>query len=87
VLTDLKNIHWLEVHNNSVIGFERYLNGEKVYFLFNFSAEPQEVTYYLLGAYGERANQMIDLWSGKKISIGMDHEHLTFAPYQFYILK
>jgi amylosucrase len=87
VLADLKNIHWLEVHNNSIIGFERYLNGEKVYFLFNFGVEPQEVTYYMLGAYGERANQMIDLWSDKIISIGMDHEHLTFAPYQFYVLK
>jgi amylosucrase len=87
VLADLKNIHWLEIHNNSIIGFERYLNGEKVYFLFNFSLQAQDVTYYVLGAYGERANQMKDLWSGKTISIGMDHEHLTFAPYQFYVLK
>jgi amylosucrase len=87
VVADLKNIHWLEVHNNSIIGFERYLKGEKVYFLFNFSAEPQEVTYYLLGAYGERATTMKDLWSGKTIQIGMDHDHLAFAPYQFFVLK
>jgi amylosucrase len=87
VLADLKNIHWLEVHNNSVIGFERYLNGEKVYFLFNFSLQAQDLTYYVLGASGDRPTSMIDLWSGKTISIGMDHEHLTFAPYQFYVLK
>ena len=87
VLADLKNIHWLEVHNNSVIGFERYLNGEKVYFLFNFSLQAQDLTYYVLGAAGDRPTSMIDLWSGKTISIGMDHEHLTFAPYQFYVLK
>ena len=86
VVADLKNIHWLEVHNNSIIGFERYLNGEKVYFLFNFSAQPQEVTYYMLGAFRERATAMKDLWSGKTIQIGMDHDHLAFAPYQFYVL-
>ena len=86
VVADLKNIHWLEVHNNSIIGFERYLNGEKVYFLFNFSAQPQEVTYFMLGAFGERATAMKDLWSGKTIQIGMDHDHLAFAPYQFYVL-
>lgn len=87
VVADLKNIHWLEVHNNSIIGFERYLNGEKVFFLFNFSAQPQEVTYYMLGAFGERATAMKDLWSGKTVQIGMDHDHLAFAPYQFYVLK
>lgn len=87
MLADLKNIHWLEVHNNSVIGFERYLNGEKVYFLFNFSLQAQDLTYYVLGASGDRPTSMIDLWSGKTISIGMDHEHLAFAPYQFYVLK
>jgi amylosucrase len=87
VVADLKNIHWLEVHNPSIIGFERCLNGEKVYFLFNFSVQPQEVTYYMLGAYGERATSMKDLWSGKTLEIGMDHDHLLFAPYQFYILK
>jgi hypothetical protein len=86
-VADLKNIHWLEVHNSSIIGFERFLDGEKVYFLFNFSAQLQEVTYYLLGAFGERSTAMKDLWSNKTIQIGMDHDHLAFAPYQFYILK
>jgi amylosucrase len=86
-VADLKNIHWLEIHNNSIIGFERYIEDEKVYFLFNFSAVPQEVTYYVLGAFGERATSLKDLWSGKTIKVGMDHDHLAFAPYQFYILK
>jgi amylosucrase len=86
-VADLKNIHWLEIHNNSIIGFERFLDGERVYFLFNFSAQPQEVTYYMLGASGERASSLQDLWSGKILQIGMDHEHLAFLPYQFYVLK
>jgi hypothetical protein len=86
-VADLKNIHWLEIHNNSIIAFERFVDGEKVYFLFNFSAAPQEVTYYVLGAYGERPTSLKDLWSGKSIQVGMDHDHLAFTPYQFYILK
>jgi hypothetical protein len=34
VVADLKNTRWLEIHNNSVIGFERFVAGEKIFFIF-----------------------------------------------------
>jgi amylosucrase len=87
VVADLKNTRWLEIHNNSVIGFERYLAGEKVFFLFNFSASPQALTWYALNTYGARPAQVNDLWSEEKLQVGMDHEYMHFAPYQFRVLK
>ena len=87
VVADLKNTRWLEVHNNSVIGFERFLAGEKVFFIFNFSASPQALTWYALNSYGSRPAQVTDLWSQETLQVGMDHEYMHFAPYQFRILK
>ena len=87
VVADLKNTRWLEVHNNSVIGFERFLAGEKVFFLFNFSASPQALTWYVLNSYGSRPAQVTDLWSQETLQVGMDHEYMHFAPYQFRILQ
>jgi amylosucrase len=87
VVADLKNTRWLEIHNNSVIGFERYLAGEKVFFLFNFSASPQALTWYALNTYGSRPAQVTDLWSEENLQVGMDHEYMHFAPYQFRILR
>ena len=87
VVADLKNTRWLEIHNNSVIGFERYHAGEKVFFLFNFSASPQALTWYVLNSYGTRPSQVTDLWTNETLPVGMDHEYMHFAPYQFRILK
>jgi amylosucrase len=87
VVADLKNTRWLEVHNNSVIGFERFLAGEKVFFLFNFSASPQALTWYVLNSFDSRPEHVTDLWSQETLQVGMDHEYMHFAPYQFRILK
>jgi amylosucrase len=87
VVADFKNTRWLEVHNNSVIGFERFLAGEKVFFIFNFSASPQALTWYVLNSFDSRPAQVTDLWSQETLQVGMDHEYMHFAPYQFRILK
>jgi hypothetical protein len=36
---------------------------------------------------GQRPAQVKDLWSGESLNVGMDHDHLGLAPYQFRILK
>jgi amylosucrase len=87
VVADLKNTRWLEVHNNSVIGFERFLAGEKVFFLFNFSALPQALTWYVLNSFDSRPIQVTDLWSQETLQVGMDHEYMHFTAYQFRVLK
>jgi amylosucrase len=87
IVADLKNIQWLENHNNSVAGFVRYMGEEKITCLFNFSSAPQEITWFIMDSHGQRPAQVKDLWSGETLHVGMDHDHLGLAPYQFRILR
>jgi amylosucrase len=87
IVADLKNIQWLENHNNSIAGFVRYIGEEKITCLFNFSSAPQEITWFIMDSNGQRPAQVKDLWSGESLNVGMDHDHLGLAPYQFRILK
>ena len=87
IVADLKNIQWLDNHNNSIAGFVRYIGEEKITCLFNFSSAPQEITWFIMDSNGQRPAQVKDLWSGESLNVGMDHDHLGLAPYQFRILK
>jgi hypothetical protein len=40
-----------------------------------------------LNTYGSRPAQVTDLWSEENLQVGMDHEYMHFAPYQFRVLK
>ena len=86
VFTDRNNVHWLESHNRSVVGFIRSWEGNQVFCLFNYSPEPQYLTYYVFDSVRGYTNELYDLWSQSYIKIGKDHEHLLFKPYQFYVL-
>jgi amylosucrase len=86
MLADLKNIQWLENQNNSIAGFVRFKDGEKITCLFNFSAQPQAITWFIMDVNGQRPAEVKDLWSGESLAVGMDHDHLELAPYQFRIL-
>lgn len=84
---DHKNIDWLDSHNKSVVGYVRSHQGKKIYCLFNFSNEPQELTHFVFDNNGQRPKKVKDLLSGHEVKIGMDHDHLVFEPYGFYILQ
>ena len=86
VFTDRNNVRWLESHNRSVVGFTRNWEGEQIFCLFNYSPEPQYLTYYVFDSVRGYTNELYDLWSESYIKIGKDHEHLLFKPYQFYVL-
>lgn len=86
VIADKKNLFWLPNHNNAIVGYLRHGEDQNMYCLFNFSQEPQQVTYYVLGKAGERPAKLKELWTGEEIAIGQDHEYLSFEPYQFYLL-
>lgn len=87
VVADLKNIEWMTSHNSAVVGYVRYLADKHVYFLFNFSQNAQELTFFAFERNGNRPKSLKDHWSNQSITVGMDHEHLNFQPYQFYILQ
>lgn len=84
---DLKNISWLDSHNRSIVGYVRTQKTKKIFCLFNFSNEVQELTHYVFEENGKRPKKVKDLLSGKEINIGMHHDHLVFEPYGFYILN
>ncbi len=86
VFSDLNNVHWLESHNRSVVGFVRKLQEENIFCLFNYSPSQQGLTYYVFKELLDSNEEVVDLWSGDKITIGEDWEHLQFKPYQFYVL-
>lgn len=85
--SDFKNISWLESHNRAIVGFVRKHKANKAFCLFNFSNERQELTHFIFEENGNRPKKVKDMLSGKEIEIGLDHDHLEFEPYGFYILK
>lgn len=87
VVSDRKNIDWMTSHNPAVVGYIRYLGDKRVYFLFNFSQNTQNLTFFAFDKNGIRPASLKDHWSSEIISVGMDHDHLNFQPYQFYILE
>jgi len=87
LFSDNNNVTWLDSHNRSVVGFKRALEGKQIFCLFNYSPELQGLTYYVFNSVREQGDKLYDLYSEKYIKIGADYEHLSFKPYQFYILS
>ncbi len=87
VVADLKNIDWMACHNRSVVGYERFIGEKRVYFIFNFSGQEQDLTWYAFERNGKRPSQLKDAWSGKSFAVGSDEEHLSCGPYEFFILS
>ena len=85
VFSDKNNLSWLNSYNRSVVGFKRFDEKHTVYCLFNYSPEPQNLTYYTFDSVRVHTNKLYDLWSEAYIKIGKNHEYLFFKPYQFYV--
>jgi amylosucrase len=87
VFSDNNNVEWLESQNRSIVGFKRNWNGKQVFCLFNYSPEPQKLTYYTFNSVRTYCQELTNLYDQTKIKIKTDKEHLLFNPYQFYILS
>lgn len=85
--TDTNNLEWVSSDNRSIAGFKRFSKGGTIFCLFNYSNEPQELSYYAFDSVRSQTNRLRDIWTDTRIKIGGDHDHLMFHPYQFYILK
>lgn len=84
--SDYSNIKWLSCHNSHIAGFIRYDAYHSFYCLFNYSCKLTFLTYYVFREQGlNEGTCLIDLWSGEKVIIGKDDDHLTIKPYQFYV--
>ena len=87
MVSDLKNLTWLPLHNTHVAGYLRTHNDQKLYCVFNFSAEPAYLTWFAFKQHGRVAEKLFDHWSGNEFNVGYDHEYLIIAPYGFYLLE
>ncbi len=87
VVSDKKNISWLTAHNIHVAAFLRADAQSRLYCLFNYSSKTAYLTWYAFKEHGIIPTKLLDHWSGKKISVGPDHEYLVIAPYGFYLLE
>ncbi|MBB6327056.1 amylosucrase [Algoriphagus iocasae] len=87
VVADHKNLQWLPPHNIHVAGFLRQYGDQKLYGIFNFSAETAFLTWYAFKESKPVPSKLLDHWSGQEFEIGMDHEYLILEPYEFYLFE
>ncbi|HEY5770656.1 MAG TPA: alpha-amylase family glycosyl hydrolase [Terrimicrobium sp.] len=87
MIADAKNLTWLPPHNLHVAGYLRTLENRRLYCLFNFSDRQQGITWYVFKEHGENPGRLFDHWNEQEHSVGLDHEFLTLAPYQFMVLE
>ncbi|MEY4105701.1 MAG: hypothetical protein RL181_43 [Bacteroidota bacterium] len=87
VVADLKNLTWLSPHNVHVAGYLRAYGDQRLYALFNFSAYETGLTWYAFKEHGLVPARLFDHWGEKSTEVGLDHEHLMFAPYGFYLFE
>lgn len=87
VVADHKNLVWLPPHNIHVAGLLRQYGDQKLYGIFNFSAETTFLTWYAFKETKPVPSKLFDHWSGKEFEIGMDHEYLILEPYSFFLFE
>jgi len=85
VLQNQKHNLWLESHNRSIVGFKRISKEKQVFCLFNYSPEPQNLTFYAFHSIKNEVKKLYNLYDESYTVIGKDHEFLSFKPYQFYV--
>jgi len=87
VVSDFKNLTWLHPHNIHIAGYLRTHNGNKLYCVFNFTAEPAYLTWFAFKQHGPVSEKLLDHWSAREFYIGYDHEYFVLEPYSFYLLE
>jgi amylosucrase len=87
VIADKKNLTWLTPHNIHVAGYLRAWESERVYCLFNFSSNEQNLTWYAFKENGMKPTRLFDHWSGKYYDVKNDNEYFILPPYSFFIFE
>jgi len=87
VVSDHKNLTWLQPHNIHVAGYLRTYNDNKLYGIFNFTAEPAFLTWFAFKQHGEPPGKLYDHWKEEEHQAGFDNEYLIIEPYGFYLME
>jgi amylosucrase len=86
-ISDKSNLIWITPHNIHVAAFIRSNEDQKVFCLYNFSNKQAYLTWYAFKENGFDCKELLDHWTGKKFTVGSDHEYLIMEPYAFHILE
>jgi amylosucrase len=87
MVADYNNLTWMTPHNIHVASFVRYLEGDKLFCVFNFSSSESFLTWYALKEQQPGTNELFDHWKEKKYIVGKDSEYLIIEPYGFLLLE
>jgi len=87
VVSDFKNLTWMQPHNIHVAGYLRTHNDGKLYCLFNFSANESFLTWFAFKQHGSASGKLYNHWNDSYIEVGFDHEYFIMEPYSFYLLE
>jgi amylosucrase len=87
VVSDHKNLTWLQPHNIHVAGYLRTYNDNKLYGIFNFTGEPAFLTWFAFKQHGEPPGKLYDHWKEEEHQAGFDNEYLIIEPYGFYLME
>ncbi|MEY2918406.1 MAG: hypothetical protein RIS73_2120 [Bacteroidota bacterium] len=87
IVSDFKNLTWLQPHNIHVAGYIRTHNNKKLYCIYNFNSAAAYLTWFAFKQHGPMSDKLFDHWSNKYYEIGYDHEYFILEPYSFYLLE
>ncbi len=87
MVSDLKNLTWLQPHNIHIAGYLRTQNESKLYCIFNFTGEPAFLTWFAFKQHGQSSERLFDHWKEQYHEVGFDHEYFILEPYGFYLME
>ncbi len=87
VVGDYKNLAWLSPYNIHIAGYLRTLDEERLYCVFNFSAEPAWLTWSAFKQHGPAPEQLYNYYEDKYYKVGSNDKYLVLPAYAYFILK
>jgi amylosucrase len=87
VLSDKKNITWIDTGNKALAGFLRAWDKDRVYCIFNYSNSNQKTSWFTFKQNGLIPTKLYDYWTEQTLDVKYDNEFLELQPYQFLVLE
>ncbi|MFI5156503.1 MAG: amylosucrase [Chitinophagales bacterium] len=86
LLSDFKNLTWLNSQNMHVAGFLRSDIDQRVYCFFNFSKEACRIPWAIFAEHGKKPDSFFEHWEEKYYPFGQVEGGLPIKPFGFLVL-
>ncbi len=87
VLSDKKNITWIDTGNKAIAAYLRAWEKDRVYCIFNFNNDSAKTSWFTFKQNGLFHAKLYDYWSEQTFEVKNDNEFLELQPYQFMVLE